>query len=228
MLKTLTSAIATAALTICVTGAASAATTDHWTKFTFNQPITVPGVTLPAGTYVFKLADPTIERKVVQVLDERATHSYAMILTVPVSRQDNRGDSALTLMETVEGMPAAIQNWFPIGEYNGFEFIYSKDQRARLTGTATTDFKNDLEAAASSREVTSEAGAAAVVEAPDSPSLQAQAQPVVGEPAQAPIANEQSSTRESLPATATSTMLVALIGAFTLFGGAYALGKARV
>ena len=36
----------------------SAQTADRRTIFTFNGPVTLPGVTLPAGQYLFRLADP--------------------------------------------------------------------------------------------------------------------------------------------------------------------------
>src|ERR1700682_635368 len=47
---------------------AFAQTPDKRTLFTFSGPVTMPGVTLPAGQYMFRLADPSTSAKVVQVL----------------------------------------------------------------------------------------------------------------------------------------------------------------
>jgi hypothetical protein len=41
---------------------------DKRTTFTFSGPVALPGITLPAGQYLFRLADPSGDRKVVQVL----------------------------------------------------------------------------------------------------------------------------------------------------------------
>ena len=36
---------------------------DARTEFTFNQPVELPGVTLPPGTYIFRFVDATTGRK---------------------------------------------------------------------------------------------------------------------------------------------------------------------
>ena len=73
MLKRL---ISTSVLVVLV-GAASGAnaftgTSDKRTYFTFSQPVALPGVTLPAGTYMFRIADDTTTRKVIQIANIRA------------------------------------------------------------------------------------------------------------------------------------------------------------
>ena len=52
--------------------AGSAQPLDKRTLFTFSAPVTLPGVTLPAGQYLFRLADPNSSAKVVQVLNAEA------------------------------------------------------------------------------------------------------------------------------------------------------------
>src|SRR4051812_22661679 len=100
MLKTLASTIAAAAIVSGLGAAASASPTDHLTKFTFNRPIAVPGITLPAGTYIFKLADPSTERKIVQIMDADGMHSLALLQATPAYRPENTGASALKLLDT--------------------------------------------------------------------------------------------------------------------------------
>jgi hypothetical protein len=135
MLKAFAPAITAAAITIGLGASASASPVDRLTKFTFNQPIAVPGVTLPAGTYVFKLADPSTERKIVQILDADTMQSYALLQAAPRYRSESGAAAALTLVDTGPGMPAAVHVWWPFGESMGFEFLYPEEQYAKLTGT---------------------------------------------------------------------------------------------
>ena len=133
MLKKLASTSALVALALTMASGAQAMTFDKRTYFTFNQPITLPGVTLPAGTYVFHLADPTTSRKVTHVTNERGTQSYAMLLSMPAYRNDVPRDPEIQFMETASGMPRAVKTWWVAGERTGYEFIYSKEQMRRLT-----------------------------------------------------------------------------------------------
>jgi hypothetical protein len=61
MLSTRISRLACAvAVFVCLTAApASAQLLDKRTLFTFSGPVALPGVTLPAGQYLFRLADQT-------------------------------------------------------------------------------------------------------------------------------------------------------------------------
>ena len=49
---------------VLATGVLRADTYDKRTVFTFNRPISLPGVTLPAGKYMFRLVDTETTRKV--------------------------------------------------------------------------------------------------------------------------------------------------------------------
>ena len=58
---------------------------DEWdkeTKITFSGPVQVANTQLPAGTYVFKLADTT-DRHVVQIFNEDETQVIATIMAIP-------------------------------------------------------------------------------------------------------------------------------------------------
>ena len=133
MLKRL---ITTSVLVVLV-GAASGAnaftnTSDKRTYFTFSQPVALPGVTLPAGTYMFRLADDTTTRKVIQVTNKEGTQNFAMLHTMPVYRLDAPRDPEVRFMETASGAPIAVRAWWQGGERTGYEFIYSKAQLAAL------------------------------------------------------------------------------------------------
>ena len=130
MLKTLASACVLAVLAFTSTPA-HAQTFDNRTYFTFDQPITLPGVTLPAGTYLFRNPDIT-SRRVVQVLSGDGKQSYALLLTIPALRPEPADQPEIRFMETPEGAPAAIKAWWYPGNTIGWEFIYPEEQALKL------------------------------------------------------------------------------------------------
>jgi hypothetical protein len=59
---------------------------DEWnqkTVFTFSGPVEIPGQVLPAGTYVFKLADSMSDRNIVEVFNKDENHLYGIFLAIP-------------------------------------------------------------------------------------------------------------------------------------------------
>ena len=132
MLKRFISASVLVVLVNFMTSGADAFTSDKRTYFTFNQSVALPGVTLPAGTYMFRLANPNTSRNVIQVSDKEGTESYALLLTMPAYRLDAAKDSEVRFMETPAGAPRAIDAWWYVGDSTGYQFIYSKQQLAEL------------------------------------------------------------------------------------------------
>ena len=138
MLKTFASACVFAVLAFTST-AAHAQTVDNRTFFTFNQPVTLPGVTLPAGKYVFRNPDITSSRRVVQVLSDDGKQSYALLLlTIPAQRMEASAEPEIRFMETAAGTPPAIRAWWYPGNTIGWEFIYPKEQALRLAKAASS------------------------------------------------------------------------------------------
>ena len=136
MLKMCVSACVIAVLAI-TSATAHAQTLDNRTFFTFNQPVTLPGITLPAGKYLFRIPDSTTSRRVVQVLSADGRQSYAMLLSIPAQRFEAPMQPEIRFMETAEGMPAAIKTWWYPGSTIGYEFIYPKEQALRLAKSAS-------------------------------------------------------------------------------------------
>lgn len=132
MLKRLFTASVLVVLVHVMASGADAFTSDKRTYFTFNQSVALPGVTLPAGTYMFRLADPDTSRRVIQVSDKDGTQSYALLLTMPAYRTDAAKDSEIRFLETAAGAPRAINAWWYVGDSTGYQFIYSKQQLAEL------------------------------------------------------------------------------------------------
>jgi hypothetical protein len=108
---------------------------DEFTKLTlltFSGPVDVPGITLPAGTYRFSLADPESGRRVVKVADKEGTKTYGMFLSVPNERMTPTAKPVVMFKETAAGAPPAIQVWFYPGESYGYEFAYPHDQALKI------------------------------------------------------------------------------------------------
>src|SRR5262245_21505996 len=101
------------------------------TYLTFSAPVELPGMTLPAGTYTFKLAD-TPSRNVVQVLsqDEKTIHGQFLFVQAP--RRDPTGETVVMFKETAEGATPAVQYWYYPTEGIGKEFIYPKSQALKI------------------------------------------------------------------------------------------------
>jgi hypothetical protein len=109
---------------------ATAMPIDKRTVFTFNQPVALPGVTLPAGKYLFRYVDNG--HKVVQVLSADGKQIYGMFLTLSTDRFEPARRPEVRFMETAEGMPAALKAWWYPGERTGSEFIYPREQEYLL------------------------------------------------------------------------------------------------
>lgn len=116
---------------------ASAQTSDQRVLFSFNQPVTLPGKTLPAGKYLFRIHDSFSNRQVVQVFSEDGRQIYATFLTIPAQRFEPTSEPEIRFMETPENTPPAIKTWWYPGNPIGHEFIYPKEQALRLARSAS-------------------------------------------------------------------------------------------
>jgi len=110
---------------------------DLRTFFTFSSSVAIPGVTLPAGKYLFRLVD-TDTRGVVQVLSADGKTPYAMFFAYRVQRREPSAEPEVRFMETALGMPQAIRSWWYPADRSGYEFVYPKEQ-ARLLAKGTAE-----------------------------------------------------------------------------------------
>src|SRR5689334_3152243 len=106
------------------------------TYLTFSGPVQMPGVTLPAGKYVFRLADTALHN-VMQVYDGEEKHIIGQWFFVPRNRteeqaSDANGKPVVMFREMPEGMTPAIQYFFYPTDLTGKEFIYPKDQAVKI------------------------------------------------------------------------------------------------
>lgn len=129
MSRLLLSGLAVAALTVAMTPTPANAITYTYDKtayLTFSAPVQVPGVTLNAGTYWFRLTNPDTSRNVLQVLSNDGSIVYAMFHTIPDSRTRLTEEAIVSFRETPEGVAPAVKSLFYGGEYRGYEFVYPK------------------------------------------------------------------------------------------------------
>jgi hypothetical protein len=242
MVRKLVTFLTLAVLTLSIGGRAEAQPADYRTYFTFSAPVTLPGLTLPAGKYIFRLADPNSSRKIINVMTGDGKRSLAMLHTIPNQASKAPQDAEIRFMETDAQVPPPVKTWWYAGKAIGYEFIYPRDQALRLakstkepiltTAKDTTDFRNaDL-----SRIDGSGVPAAVTVEENPAPAAargraqQADAGASSASAARDPQADEraQARTRTELPRTATRTPAVLLFGALALALGVGLSLKSRV
>lgn len=113
----------------------STAKADQWnkaTKLTFNAPVEVPGMALPAGTYWFQLADSPSNRHIVQIWNADRTQLLTTILAINNYRLQRTYDTVIKFDERPTGTPEAIQAWFYPGNNFGQEFVYPKARATQI------------------------------------------------------------------------------------------------
>ena len=111
--------------------AAHADEMDQSIKITFSQAIQIPGQVLPAGTYLFKLADPN-NLDVVHIFNSEGTRLYATLETITAERRKPSGHTVVTLGEQPDGRPETFVKWFYPGSTSGHELVYSKQEEQQL------------------------------------------------------------------------------------------------
>ncbi len=126
-----TACVAAVILALGISVGAQDFNTLEKTFLTFSNSVELPGMTLPAGTYTFKLAD-TQSRNVVQVLSQDEKEIHGQFLFIPAERPEVTGETVITFRETREGTTPAVQYWYYPGEKIGKEFIYPKDQAMKI------------------------------------------------------------------------------------------------
>lgn len=109
---------------------------------TFSNTVELPGVTLPAGTYVFRLAD-TPTRNVVQVLSQDEKKVMGQWLFVQAERPQVTDDTVIMFKEKAENTMPAVQYWYYPGERIGKEFIYPKDQAEKIAARTGQKVRTD-------------------------------------------------------------------------------------
>jgi len=233
-----------AVLTIVVAPAARA---DEWNKktiLTFSGPVQIPGATLPAGSYVFKLADIPGNRHVVQVFDKAEKKIFTTMLAIPNQRLEPSDKPIILFSERAAGSPQAVKVWYYPGDTIGNEFVYPKSQAMKIakeTHSRVLAMNDDSKSANTAGEIPVEMKSAAVGYFDENGNWQSDAdKPVVmstppaatakAEPTPTASGTMASNTatagtagarpaRKHLPRTSSSLALFELISGLSIAGG---------
>jgi hypothetical protein len=135
MLKKLSIIFACLAM-LLVTFGASAGERNKKTVLIFGESIELPGVVLPAGTYVFRLLDLPGARGVVEVLSAKENRVLATILAIPRTTATPHEKPWVAFSERPDGCPMAIHEWFYPGRVAGLEFVFPKIRAVELAREA--------------------------------------------------------------------------------------------
>ena len=207
---------------------AQGTTWNKKTFLTFSGPVQVPGVTLPAGTYTFKLADLMGNRHVVQIFDKDEKKIYTTILAIPDQRLEPSDKPVVLFAERAAGTPQAIKAWFYPGETIGNEFVYPKSQAIRIAkathqsvlaanddATTTSDAMKSAEVGRvdENGQMSNSSGAAAATTSPGPAPAN-----TAGTAGAAP-APRATTARTELPHTASNLSTFALLSGFALAAG---------
>ena len=156
MLSTIVRSVCAVTL-LALTAAPAVAQTplDKRILFTFSAPVVMPGVALPAGTYMFHVVNPTRDRHFVTVRSKDGSKVYGTFLTIPEIADTRPDDPEIRFMERRANAPHAVRAWWYPGERAGFAPVYPRKQAELLA-----QFVNEP-------ILTSSATAAALIEAND-------------------------------------------------------------
>ena len=191
------------------------------TEVTFSAPVEIPGMVLPAGTYVMKLLDPYMDRNIVRFYNKQENHMYAMVFAVPDYRLNPTDHTVITFEERAHGAPQAIKEWFPSGENWGEEFVYPKAHPVAAALAPPPESQAPAPVAAAPTPVAPpvETPAPVAQAQPSTPPVEiAQAQPA---PTPTPAAAPAPEQPKELPKTASDLPLTAACGGALLLAGAF-------
>ena len=119
-----------------------AAVAGEWnqaTKMNFSEPVEIPGMVLPAGTYWFVLADSQGDQQIVQVFSADRKTIYATEQTAAAERLHATSRVELKFAERPHQQPEALLQWYYPGRLTGQEFLYSQKTEKGLMRDARQD-----------------------------------------------------------------------------------------
>jgi hypothetical protein len=214
--------------------AAAQAPFDKRTIVTVSGPVHIPGTSLGAGKYVFKLHDSLANRHIVQVWSGDESKLLATILAVPAQRPEVSEETVITFDERESTSPPAIRYWYYPSQRIGHEFVYPRDEAMRIARASNQPVQSTTSPTGTPQEmakadvtvVNPDAAAQTTAAQPRAESTQARASqpsspampsPSAPEPAR-PAQTDRAADSGALPSTASMLPLAAAIGLLSLSG----------
>jgi hypothetical protein len=209
-MKQLTVTRIAAAAALAILGFPPASVADDYDKktiITISEPLEVPGIVLQPGKYVFKLLNSSSNRHIVEVMNERMDHLYALTFTAAANKVEQRGKTVLTYYESKGDQPQALKRWFWPGDLDGQEFLYPRKQAERISaasgvkvpeGPLPTSKEGDTKLIADNAD--KDDSTAAVVDSKSSDSSATAAAAVVAEPVPARVEEPRTVALNAQPA----------------------------
>ena len=114
---------------------ADAAPMERAIRLSFSQPVEIPGMVLPAGSYVFEdlqLGGLT------RIWDANGLHVLTTVVTVPTERREPEEKNNVILKENGQA-PERVDAWFAPWESIGSEFVYMKESHKDVPKTVAVD-----------------------------------------------------------------------------------------
>ncbi len=120
-------AVSLMALTLAVKVATNAGGDEGDINYlTFNGPMSLPGVTLEPGTYIFQRTVDHAE-DFIRVFSPDRSRVYFSGWSKPIVRPSGMASYRTVLTgENQPDTPPQIKAWFPLGRQTGHEFIYAR------------------------------------------------------------------------------------------------------
>lgn len=227
MKKTTLSTLSALAILIGVVYAPGAlAQAPEWTTWSISEPTQVGDVVLQPGTYRLTVMRTPTSRNFIRVTNEDGTNLFTTALTVPhVFEPTEERPEAATFVywPAVEGEPRVLRTWFaaaPPGAI-GHDFVYEEDMAMRLARANEAQviaYRGEIDDDVELEVVTPDARIETYT-VPQTTIVEERTTTTITE--QPTMVAEVRTERETLPATASSTPLLALLGLVSI-GGAFA------
>jgi len=121
--RTVLVACGVAVIALATAAGSYARTPSRLMLMSFSRPVSLPGVTLPAGSYVFERVADDIHLVRVSSVDKRIVYltQFTQLVTRPSTLSSTQH---IMLGEAGPGTAPPIRAWFPDGERQGHQFVY--------------------------------------------------------------------------------------------------------
>ncbi|HEX7797869.1 MAG TPA: hypothetical protein VF456_26085 [Vicinamibacterales bacterium] len=117
-------ALALIVLSMATTTSIGASQAKHTMYVTFNRSVSLPGVTLRSGTYIFEAPNPDSDHDLVRVLSRDRSKVFLTTFTRTVQRRAGlKHDPVITFGELSPEGTLPVLAWWPEGT-EGHQFIY--------------------------------------------------------------------------------------------------------